>query len=1118
MRNAKGVSLLAVALLLAVSVSAFAQVDSGNWPTYYHDYQRSGRSPATVIAKPSVKWAATLSSGGSVFDYAALGGIVVDHFGNSYVNSTGAGGSSVWCVKVDRLGARQWKGNIASLGGQYWGGPTVRSDGSILVGPGWASSKIMSCLDASTGNALWSFNFNATGGFNYGSDNSPTVAPDGAIYCANQQTPYDKGRICAIKADHTGFKWTYGVGLSGNVELGQNIGSMPVKVVDGKNVIFASGAQTYTGHATVGEANTVALRDNGTSVTKLWGAQTGFHYAHPNLSNDGSTVYQASFDSWMTPGSLYPETLWALNADTGLLKWKLATGGNHLFPPAIGADGTLYLTSGNVWEGATNCVGQLIAVTDNGTSGTVKWRLYLPDETWADGANPVVISTNPTTIYIGTGFSPNTSRVYCIQDMGTYAKILWRYEGSCADGGITAMAAMDDGTVLAAWGSKLYAFDAGFDPDTKIGISGRVVDGAGNPIANAWVAASQSPRPLPDNSCRIWVPTDGNGCYWMGTETAGTYYVAAWAKGYKGSEDVVVTLTAGANSGVNNAATADFTLGSVGYNWAFAAKATTNLPNSNAAYAAPWAVDGDLTTRFASSDLVADQMSAAKAHQLTVDLGQNRSIDEVVAYFEYAFPADYQLESLPDGGDPATGWTVRYLKAGANGGAPLDYYGPLNATWKTAADVIKFPAAVARYWRITGTKQSCCTNMSVWEMEVHDSLLGPLAPVADIAAASAAADGSLVRLDNVICTGANVASGGGIPSNTLYVEAADRTVGLRVQVPGAASLGIGSGDKVSVAGTMKTTAFGERYVDAIVASRRSSAQPIVAVGMNNRDASSAQAMGLFVKLWGNVTSVGTDNFVITDGSSVPVTAMCGTTAKPTLGSGVRVRGIVSKDASGPVLYMRAERADWTYADATYQPLPLPGAYKYPREFAICGPFADAKSTTGDGSTTPQQYRLNHDFISDATGALLTEMTIRPSVGTLTGDKLWKRADASNDQIDFIAEYPSSTNCTYYAHLWIYSPQTQALAMRVGSDDSVKIWSNGVSVYSQLASHVVTIGDYGVSTVPLRQGMNSILFKVEQSTGASGLNCQFVPPGASGKTGYGGYPAWTDLGYLLSFSE
>jgi len=42
-----------------------------------------------------------------------------------------------------------------------------------------------------------------------------------------------------------------------------------------------------------------------------------------------------------------------------------------------------------------------------------------------------------------------------------------------------------------------------------------------------------------------------------------------------------------------------------------------------------------------------------------------------------------------------------------------------------------------------------------------------------------------------------------------------------------------------------------------------------------------------------------------------------------------VRGVMSKEASGPVLYMNDEQVDWQYGEEVYQPLPFPGAYNIP---------------------------------------------------------------------------------------------------------------------------------------------------------------------------------------------
>ena len=415
--------------------------------------------------------------------------------------------------------------------------------------------------------------------------------------------------------------------------------------------------------------------------------------------------------------------------------------------------------------------------------------------------------------------------------------------------------------------------------------------------------------------------------------------------------------------------------------------------------------------------------------------------------------------------------------------------------------------------------------------EPGDAGLQGLAP--DIPTAKTRADNTDVGL-----LGAQVTRvAGGIPDDIAYIQQPDRTSALRIHCPGMAP-DVGPGDLVVVQGKMATTPQGERFIEATTFNRvtlDASKRPIDAIGMNNRDAASAKALGLYIKTWGKVTEVETDYFTISDGSPVPIEALCGPLEKPELDEVVRVRGIASRDASGPVLLVRNERVEWAYGSETYQPLPLPGAYKYPRDFLVIGPFADANSVppAPPGNPIPAQtYRLDRDFIRDATAGAYGELDMMshpPSPGGTVGTKTWQRSQSVGDNASFTTVFPTaSTYCTFYAHIWLYSPIEQWVAMRVGSDDSVKVILSGVEVWRNLVNNpgasppttgrVETQGEDLSGGVTIYPGFNSLLFKVEQGTGAAGVDCQFVSPYAPGAPGWGGATPYPGLGYLLSYTE
>ncbi|HEX2948646.1 MAG TPA: hypothetical protein VHV83_03615 [Armatimonadota bacterium] len=170
--------------------------------------------------------------------------------------------------------------------------------------------------------------------------------------------------------------------------------------------------------------------------------------------------------------------------------------------------------------------------------------------------------------------------------------------------------------------------------------------------------------------------------------------------------------------------------------------------------------------------------------------------------------------------------------------------------------------------------------------------------------------GDLVSVDNAIVT----VIGNCLPTDTMYVESADRTNAMRIHYSGLSALNLVSGSKITTMGTVKVTDSGEKYIEAYGPESVGSASVPEAVGMNNRDAAFTTASGMFIKTWGKVSNVTSNSFTITDGSNAPIKVLCGSMDKPADGSMVYLSGAMSKDESGPVLYMRDVRSDWNNAE------------------------------------------------------------------------------------------------------------------------------------------------------------------------------------------------------------
>jgi len=841
MKTAIAMVIIGIFLVTAV---AYAQLGPGPWPKYKANLSNNGRSPVTVIAKPKLKWATSLTLGGYTAGGASPSGPFLDEEGNVYVMDTGDPGK---ITKLDANGNIIWRSEPGF--GYCWGtGAIWKSNISaqkyVVAGPGYSNpSPGLYAIDPVTGATAWSVPLPRAG-----SDSAPTIGPDGTIYC-HTSDGWGSGEVHAIDPVTKTIKWTYGdLGSPGDKNIGYGYGSAVLTTIKDdtgatKNLIIIAGLPSSQTSDSI-----YALRDDGNKATLLWSAPNCYHWNQPVLSNDGKTVYIIGFRDWG------PINAFAFNVADGTKKWEFESTTNTFSTPVIGADGTIYVGGQN---------GRVVAIKDNGTSASIKWALDLPDDL-GECTTPAIISTNPPVIYIGT----YSGRMYAIRDDGTKPTILWMF-AKCPGSVQHTPAVGADGTVFCQWHTEVIAFEPGFIGEGAK-IKGQVLTPGGYGIAGAYVGYSTSPRPLPDN----WYPpvrTDINGFFEIKGLASGTYYVAAWAPGFAISNDATVVLPT--DTSVQNI---NFTLYRSGANVALGAMAYSNAESGDPAYAPAKAVDGSLQTRFAS---IGGQMPV----YLLLDLGSDITVSEAIIYWENAYGTKYSVQCMTSEWSPEFDWdehgvTVYTTECG-NRGIKLDN--------SRGIDLIKFEPKTAAYWRIYVEKANG-NSMSVWEFELNSptQLEPPNNKISELE------EGGTYTIAGKIVTAApNTA---GVPLNVFYIEEPDRSAGIRVESTAAVDVG----RVVTVTGTVATNAYGEKYIIATSVTTGIKS-PVGPLGMNLTNASSPLATGLLIRTAGTVKAVGSNYFMLTDGSTFgPVKVYTGGAPAVTPNTFVTINGIVSLDANG----------------------------------------------------------------------------------------------------------------------------------------------------------------------------------------------------------------------------
>ncbi|MNZ93308.1 Hyaluronoglucosaminidase precursor [compost metagenome] len=122
-------------------------------------------------------------------------------------------------------------------------------------------------------------------------------------------------------------------------------------------------------------------------------------------------------------------------------------------------------------------------------------------------------------------------------------------------------------------------------------------------------------------------------------------------------------------------------------------KSATSSSNETSTLTADKAVDGNVTTRWASL--------YSNPQWIYVDLGQETRVNNVKLNWEYAHAKGYKIQVSND----ATNWTDIYMTTNGDGGIDDIYFEPVNA----------------RYIRMHATDRGTGDWYSLYEFEVYGS-------------------------------------------------------------------------------------------------------------------------------------------------------------------------------------------------------------------------------------------------------------------------------------------------------------------------------------------------------------------------------------------------------------
>jgi len=337
-------------------------VTQGDWYTYRHDTQRTGRSGVVGPQNPQI-----------LYSIPGTGEPVFNSENTAYICSLGFDYES--SLAAVRDGEVLWALNPEEEGIPY--SPTVCADGSVCVSVPWGWTDNRGDIRRYTheGELLWRFDVDWS--------NGPTISPDGSVFFNGFISEDDGFALIAVTADGE-LRW--------QLPEGPNEFMFPQSIApDGALLLTASFGVTLE------TRSPIVMKLNPTTGDVLWETAMpldppqgwGYSPSVPVIADNG-IIYVADVVG-VYAFSPQGEVLWSYYPDgQDIANPSGPTPWGKEWPPAIGPEGNIYLT---LMEEMETYATALIALN---SAGELLWRR--DEHLWGP---PIVDAAG--TIYIASG-------------------------------------------------------------------------------------------------------------------------------------------------------------------------------------------------------------------------------------------------------------------------------------------------------------------------------------------------------------------------------------------------------------------------------------------------------------------------------------------------------------------------------------------------------------------------------------------------------------------------------------------------------------------------------------------------------------------------------------------
>ena len=165
------------------------------------------------------------------------------------------------------------------------------------------------------------------------------------------------------------------------------------------------------------------------------------------------------------------------------------------------------------------------------------------------------------------------------------------------------------------------------------------------------------------------------------------------------------------------------------------------------------------------------------------------------------------------------------------------------------------------------------------------------------------------------------------------------------------------------------------------------------------------------------------------------------------------------------------------------------------EWLVLGPVPAA---VGD-SITPDVEAQRHLFETLHVDLASLDAVRAGSETTINGQgRSWQYVASSTSIVDLDAIYGGRDHAAAYALAHLEAPEPRAVLLGLGSDDGVRVWLNGELIHDNWVPRAVE-EDNDVVSLPLKQGANTLLLKIQDIEGGWGFVARPLGPSARGRS-------------------